>query len=490
MTRADGTHGDTGAGSDPGTGPGDGPGTERTFAALPPARGRAFARTWWGARWLKALEDSALDAEQLRRGRRLARQGAVGAVSVRPGGITAVVRGADGTAHRADVLLLEFTDAEWERLLEVAGREAGHAAALLDRDMPPRLVEDAESAGVELLPGIGDLDATCDCGAWDHCPHTAALCYQTGRLLDEDPFVLLLLRGRTEGRFLAGLGMHDAERGTADTAADGTEGRDSGGAADGQPGLPTRPGAAGIEAGEAFALGEILPPLPAVPEPVTEAGQALTLEGGAPPAPPGLDLGALEFLASDAAARARLMLQDALGHPHAAGALPVPLTPRQDAVRLAASRPGERITQRLARGCGLTPEQLRSAVRAWEAGGTEGLSVWDEPWSLDEETLARARARIAAALAEAEPTTGTEPDRGPSAAHREPSGLARLHVVDNRWSTPGGAVQLRYGRDGRWWPYRRDEQGTWWPSGGPEQDPAAALAVAAGDDEPGRDERA
>ncbi|GAA1184454.1 hypothetical protein GCM10009654_47490 [Streptomyces hebeiensis] len=27
-------------------------GTERVFAALPPARGRAFARTWWGRAWL------------------------------------------------------------------------------------------------------------------------------------------------------------------------------------------------------------------------------------------------------------------------------------------------------------------------------------------------------------------------------------------------------------------------------------------------------
>ena len=45
---------------------------ERTFAALPPARGRGFAQTWWGQGWLKALEDTALDGEQLKRGRRQA----------------------------------------------------------------------------------------------------------------------------------------------------------------------------------------------------------------------------------------------------------------------------------------------------------------------------------------------------------------------------------------------------------------------------------
>jgi len=78
---------------------------ERTFAALPPARGRGFAQTWWGQAWLKALEDAALDSEQVKTGRRLARAGAVGAVSVRPGRITAVVQDRDRTTHRADVLL-------------------------------------------------------------------------------------------------------------------------------------------------------------------------------------------------------------------------------------------------------------------------------------------------------------------------------------------------------------------------------------------------
>lgn len=168
-------------------------GDERTFAALPPARGAAFARTWWGLAWLKALEDTALDGQQLKAGRRHARAGAVGAVSVRPGRITAVVKDRDGTPYRSDVLVREFTEEEWDRLLDLAVDSAGHIAALLDREMPPHLVEDAAAAGLELLPGIGDLEPECGCEAWDHCPHTTALSYQVARLLDEDPFVLLLM---------------------------------------------------------------------------------------------------------------------------------------------------------------------------------------------------------------------------------------------------------------------------------------------------------
>src|SRR5881398_1599328 len=100
--------------------------TERTFAALPPARGRGFARTWWGQAWLKALEDAALDSEQVKTGRRLARAGAVGSVSVRPGRITAVVQDRDRTAHRADVLLAELSAEQWDRLLDMAVERAAH----------------------------------------------------------------------------------------------------------------------------------------------------------------------------------------------------------------------------------------------------------------------------------------------------------------------------------------------------------------------------
>jgi uncharacterized Zn finger protein len=190
---------------------------ERTFAALPPARGRGLARTWWGQSWLKALEDTALDGEQLKKGRRYARNGAVGAVSVRPGRITAVVRDRDRTPYRSDVLLRELSADDWDRLLDTAADRAGHIAALLDRDMPPHLAEDAAAVGVELLPGIGDLEPECTCvDAWDHCGHTAALGYQVARLLDQDPFVLLLVRGRGKRELLAELQVRSVARAARD----------------------------------------------------------------------------------------------------------------------------------------------------------------------------------------------------------------------------------------------------------------------------------
>ncbi|MEW1612563.1 MULTISPECIES: SWF or SNF family helicase [unclassified Streptomyces] len=430
-------------GTDAVDGGGGGSRPERTFAPLPPAPGRGFASTWWGQAWLKALEDTALDGQQLKKGRRLAREGCVGAVSVRPGRITAVVRDRDGTGHRSDVLLQELSDEAWDRFLDMAVDRAGHIAALLDREMPPHLVEDAAGAGVELLPGIGDLEPECTCGTWDHCPHSGALCYQVARLLDEDPFVLLLLRGRDERRLLDELQVRSTAR-----AVRGAEG--GGGASEG-----VEREVYGVPADEAFAAGSILPPLPGRPPVPDEPGlpPSLDTESGAPP---GVEPAALEILAADSAVRAHRMLLEALAPGHARQPVVAELTPEQDAVRLAAdARPEPWIAARLAKGSGRLRAELESAVRAWRYGGVAALAVLDEEWDPDPDSLARARARLASAWEEGE--------------------RPQLRAARARWTVAGADVQVRYDREGRWWPYRK-ERGRWVPAGPADDDPAGALA--------------
>ena len=403
--------------------------TERTFAALPPARGRGFAQTWWGQAWLKALEDTALDSRQLKAGRGLARAGAVGAVSVRPGRVTAVVQGRDRTPHRADVLLEELSGEQWDRFMDMAAERAGHVAALLDREMPPHLVEDAATTGVELLPGLGDLEPECDCGAWDHCAHTAALCYQLARLLDQDPFVLLLMRGRGERALMDGL----------------------------QAGVTPRPEGSsepeGVDAAEAYADGALLPPLPPLPEPPGAPGAPPALDTEAPPAP-GVDANAVRYLAACTAAEAHRLLVAAVRPGIESRTCEPELTAAQDAVRLALGMPGTVVAKRLAHGSGRDQDGMARATRAWGLGGGGALQVVEGGRGVPGETLARARAAIESAWDE---------DERPS-----------LRAQGNRWVV-GESAQLWLGRDGRWWPYRK-ERGHWVPAGGACQDPATALA--------------
>ncbi|MEU5111935.1 SWF or SNF family helicase [Streptomyces longwoodensis] len=412
--------------------------TERVFAARSPERGGSLARTWWGRAWLAALEDGALDGAEVRAGRRLARAGAVGAVSVRPGRVTAVVRDRDGTGQRADVLLAELSQGQWDRLLDLAVERSGDVAALLDGEMPPQLVEDAATAGIDLLPGLGELEASCGCDAWDHCGHTAALCYQVARLLDDDPFVLLLLRGRPPRAVLDDL----QARGTAAAAP--------------EPAV-ARPRRVGVDAAQAYAAAR--PPLPGPPELPAQAGLPPSLDAQTPPAA-GVDPTALEFLAARTADEAHRMLAEALGgSAHAC----VELTAGQDAVRLAAGLAGTprafrtAVGQRLATGSGRTRDGLASAVRAWRYGGAAALSVLEEEWAVEGEAWARARSALESAWKD---------DERPV-----------LRVRGNRWTVAGTPCQLRLDRDGRWWPYRK-ERGRWAPAGDAARDPATALATA------------
>jgi hypothetical protein len=181
-----------------------------------------------------------------------------------------------------------------------------------------------------------------------------------------------------------------------------------------------------------------------------------SLDTETPPAP-GIDPAALEFLAARTAVQAHRLLSESLRDAHQRHVPEAELTVPEDAVRLAAGDPGREVADRLADGSGRGREGLAAAVRAWHHGGTAALAVLDEEWRVEGETLARARAALESAW---------DTDERPE-----------LRARGNRWTVVGAPIQLRLGRDGRWWPYL-EERGRWVPAGGPAQDPATALTSA------------
>lgn len=177
-----------------------------THARLAPRpAGAARARTWWGKAWVRAVEEAAYAEEDLRRGRRLARGGRVGGITVEPGRFLAAVEEGD------DVLtvtggLPQFDDAAAAALTEVVAAESGRITALLAGDLPHTLVEHADEAGVELLPYGGELATSCSCEPWaDPCHHALAVLQQLTWLVEADPLVLLALRGVGRDDLLARL---------------------------------------------------------------------------------------------------------------------------------------------------------------------------------------------------------------------------------------------------------------------------------------------
>ena len=123
---------------------------------------------------------------------------------------------------RADVWSVRRTVPELDPIsrrafVEVVAAESGHLAALLSGELPYRLVEQAEEAGVELLPYGGELGSACPCGAWvDPCVHALAVLLQVAWLVDGDPWVLLRLRGLSPEDLQAELAGRAPTRTTGD----------------------------------------------------------------------------------------------------------------------------------------------------------------------------------------------------------------------------------------------------------------------------------
>jgi uncharacterized Zn finger protein len=403
-----------------------------------------FGLTWWGRAWVEALEQRArLDPNRLPRGRDYARSGAVGELILAPGEARARVQGRKTEPYEVRIRVRRFTDAEWDRVLTAISARLGHAAALLDGELPPQIAEDAAGAGLDLLPGGGEIGPRCSCpDDADPCKHSAAACYLVTDALDADPFVLLLLRGRTRDQVLAG--VRARRRGApadTDTAV---------GSAPTSEALQLRAtDDEGVDARAAFRAPTPSAEIPAPPLPPARPGQPAAL----PVDPPAwrADLGSDLFeLAADAAARAWEMAVGLSADPG------LGLSADADLARRAGRALGTPAFVKLAVRSGVDARELARQALAWRNGGLAGLELLHSEW---------------------DPAT-EEPEapellRAARSALRDKNDGAETVVEGNRITT--GRLQLRLGRDLRWFPYARSD-GDWEPAGPPDPDPVRAVA--------------
>ncbi len=401
-----------------------------------------FGRTWWGRAWVDALEGRArLDPNRLPRGRTYARVGAVDDLDVDVGEVRAEVQGSRRRPYHVRVRVRPFGHQEWDAVFGALAERAGHAAALLDGELPPEIAEDVRSVGLDLLPGPGEIQTRCSCPDWaEPCKHSAAVCYLVADRLDEDPFDLFLLRGRSREALMAG--VRSQRLGGVAPASPVTDGA---GLTDGwpeDPGMPAR-----------LAWGRQVTAVPSLPAPPRRAGRPTVLATD-PPEGSGIDPQALGVLATDAARRAWELVtgrqpettspsggaERAVDGLSAASALD--LSADEDCARLAAAALGEEGAAAgfeldvLARRAGIRTTELLRRGLAWRTGGREGLFVLHGTWQPGPELLRGGREALG------------------------PGTRASANRLTN------GERQLRLGRDGRWYPYRKVRR-SWEPDGDP-----------------------
>jgi uncharacterized Zn finger protein len=164
--------------------------------------------TWWGRRWIEALEAvSEQYALRLERGLTYARTGRTHDLVVEAGRVTALATGTRPTPYRITIELGVFSDREWKKVGVALGKRAQFLAELLAGEMPRAIDDVFRAAGKSLFPKHeSDIRATCSCpDSANPCKHIAAAHYVLGQAFDRDPFLLFELRGRTKQRVIEAL---------------------------------------------------------------------------------------------------------------------------------------------------------------------------------------------------------------------------------------------------------------------------------------------
>jgi uncharacterized Zn finger protein len=166
----------------------------------------AFGKSWWASRWIVALEQL-VNPGRLQRGRTYARAGQVVSLDAGRHGVNASVQGSRPQPYQVTMRFRQLTDDEWQRVIDAMSSEALYAARLLSGEMPEDIEEVFALVGTSLFPRqTDDLATRCSCPDWANpCKHIAAVHYLLGERFDDDPFLMFLLRGRSQEEIVSAL---------------------------------------------------------------------------------------------------------------------------------------------------------------------------------------------------------------------------------------------------------------------------------------------
>jgi len=112
--------------------------------------------------------------------------------------VSASVQGSRAKPYKVMIALPTFSELVWAKVEVSLAEQAIHSARLLAGEMPGDLEEVFTAAGAPLFPRqVQDLNMSCSCPDWEvPCKHLAATFYLLAESFDDDPFAILLWRGR------------------------------------------------------------------------------------------------------------------------------------------------------------------------------------------------------------------------------------------------------------------------------------------------------
>jgi uncharacterized Zn finger protein len=161
-------------------------------------------RTWWGQRFIQALE-SFTDSARLARGRAYATNDRIKSWQRKGGVVSAQIRGNINPyygvykepLYKTSIAFQSIDAAQWQQLIQMLGSRAAFISRLLLNEVPDTIEDVFQTLRLNLLPyHRKDLKTDCSCPDYANpCKHIAGLYYFLAAQLDRDPFLLFELRG-------------------------------------------------------------------------------------------------------------------------------------------------------------------------------------------------------------------------------------------------------------------------------------------------------
>lgn len=150
----------------------------------------------WLERILAPVDQTARDE-----GLEFARKGQTALLDIEPARIIAEVQDVEARPHAIRIEFTPIGREDWNRVVNSMAREARYAAKLVSGDISEEIAEPFAAAGIALLPEPGEVSIRCGCGR-SGCRHLATVAYLVAERMEQDPLLVLTLRGLFGPRFL------------------------------------------------------------------------------------------------------------------------------------------------------------------------------------------------------------------------------------------------------------------------------------------------
>ncbi|MDX9802104.1 MAG: DEAD/DEAH box helicase [Spirochaetia bacterium] len=153
-----------------------------------------YGNTWWGQKWVEALNN--IDySNRLPRGQRYARNGSVLSIYIEGNKITSRVSGSRPRPYNISITIPGFKNDEKKKIFSIISANTYYMSQLEGKTLPQELCADLLKEKIKLFPvSWKEMGMRCSCpdGAVP-CKHLAAVVYIIANEIDKNPFLVFNL---------------------------------------------------------------------------------------------------------------------------------------------------------------------------------------------------------------------------------------------------------------------------------------------------------